>query len=355
LLKPLKGSEENLADNLRSFFEQGYAGPLEFIFAAETLDDPGLDVAREISGDYPHIPTRFVISDPSYGLNPKVANLAAAYHAAEHDLVLQSDANVRVSATYIQDIVSELVATDASLLTSLVIGVGERSVGAAMENLQLGAFVAPAVCTALHVARVTCVIGKSMLFRRSELEALGGLASVRDILCEDFVLGQLYAKADKRVVLSATTVENVNQNIGIRQFLARHSRWLKMRAVIHVPAFVADLFSNPVCLMLLAFIAGGADVVMSYLLAAVVTYKVAGDAFMLRVTRGHGMAWYRVALGPIKDCLMGVVWVYSVFSRSVRWRGRRLRFGKMSRLRDDEGSLAVRFFRLLGRPFQSLH
>ena len=42
------------------------------------------------------------------------------------------------------------------------------------EDLQLGAMIAPGTCTALHVAGVTCVIGKSMLLRRSELEALGG-------------------------------------------------------------------------------------------------------------------------------------------------------------------------------------
>ena len=73
----------------------------------------------------------------------------------------------------------------ASLLSSLVSGVGERSVGAAMENLQLTAYVAPGCCAALKLANIPCVIGKSMLFRRSELRELGGLALVKDSLAEE--------------------------------------------------------------------------------------------------------------------------------------------------------------------------
>jgi len=46
---------------------------------------------------------------------------------------------------------------------------------------------------------------------------------------------------------------------------------------------------------------------------------------------------------------MGLVWIYSIFSRSVTWRGRKLRFGSMSRLRADDGALPVRVARRLRR------
>ena len=227
LLKPIKGIEEALESNLRSFFEQDYPGPLEFVFASEDEDDPGIVVAKNVALACPQIPSRFVVSDASFGLNPKVANLAGALKAASHDVVMQSDANVRASPAYLRTIVDEFIHKDASLLTSLVVGVGEENSAAAMENLQLSAFIAPAVCTALFVAKVNCVIGKSMLFRRSEIEELGGLEQVRDILCEDFILGERYQSAGKTVVLSATTVQNVNKRIGFGQFFSRHSRWLK--------------------------------------------------------------------------------------------------------------------------------
>jgi ceramide glucosyltransferase len=350
LLKPIKGVEEALEPNLRTFFEQDYPAPLEVVFSSSDLDDPGMAVARKVAADYPHVPTRFVQSDPSFGLNPKVANLAGALRAARHDLVLQSDANVRVRPDYARAVVSELLAQEASLLTSLVVGVGEKTPGAAMENLQLSAFIAPAVCTALHVAGVTCVIGKSMLLRKSELTELGGLEQVRDILAEDFVLGERYQSQGRTVILSRTTVENVNERIGLGRFLSRHSRWLKMRVVIHLGAFVGDLFANPVALAFLAFAASGGKPAFGALLAGLVALKVVGDAYLMRLTRGSAMRLHFLLLSPVKDLLMGAVWLYSCFSRSVRWRGVKLRFGAGSRLRPDDGPLPARMARrILGR------
>jgi ceramide glucosyltransferase len=350
LLKPIKGLEERLEANLRTFFEQDYPAPFEIVFASTEADDPGIALARRVAEGYPHVPVRFVRSDLAFGLNPKVANLAGALHAAQHDLVLQSDANVRVQTDYARRVVAEMLHEDASLLTSLVVGVGERSAGAAMENLQLSAFIAPAVCTALHVAGVRCVIGKSMLLRRSELTELGGLEQVADILAEDFILGERYQEMGRKVVLSTTTVQNVNEHIGIDRFMSRHSRWLKMRVVIHLGAFVGDLFANPVTMATLAVVASGFAPAPLGLLGGIVAVKVTGDAALMRLTRGHAMRPRFLLLSPLKDLLMGGVWVYSCFSRSVRWRGVKLRFGAQSRLRPDEGALPVRMARrLLGR------
>lgn len=350
LLKPIKGLEEELEENLRSFFEQDYAGGFEIVFASSEPEDAGMDLARRVAADYPRVPVRFVRSDPRFGLNPKVANLKGAFDAARHDLVLQSDANCRIPKDYLRRIVGEFLGADASLLTSMVVGTGEQSVGAAMENLQLSAFIAPAMCTALHLAGIQCVVGKSMLLRKSELAEVGGLELVRDILAEDFVLGQRYQRLGKTVLLSATPVQNVNRRIGVRQFLARHSRWLKMRAVIHVGGFVADLLANPTALLAAASIASGFEPWIALALAVVVPGKVAIDAFYMRQARGHGMSPFHLALAPIKDLLMGLVWVYSIFSRSVVWRGRRLRFGRGSRLRPDDGALPVRLLRRMIPP-----
>jgi ceramide glucosyltransferase len=345
LLKPLKGVEESLEANLRTFFELRYDGPLEVVFATAERDDPALPIAHRVAAEYPSIRTRFVISDPNFGLNPKVANLAGALAVASHGLVWQSDANVRVRPDYLARVVAELEQADASLLSSLIAGVGERSSGAAMENLQLNAFTAPAVCTALDVAGTHCVIGKSMLLRRADLEEAGGLELVRDVLAEDFVLGREFQRLGKKIVLSRTTVENVNEAIGIDTFLARHSRWLKMRAAIHVGGFIADLGANPIALVSFAVLASGLDLRVLGLLCGVTVVKMGLDAFHIRSVRGYPMRWHHLALGPVKDFTMGIVWLHATCSRSVRWRGSRLRFGRDSVLRPDVGRLPVRVLR----------
>ena len=351
LLKPLKGTEEALDANLRTFFEQDYPAPIEIVFAATTPDDPGLRVARRLAAEYPDVDSRFVFSDPEFGLNPKVSNLAGALRGATHELVLQSDANVRVRQDYLRRVVAELICEDARLLSSMVTGVGERSVGALLDNLQLSAFTAPGTCFALW-AGIVCVIGKSMLFYRSDLEEVGGLESVRDILAEDYVLGRAFQKAGKTVLLSTTTAENVNVDSPVEHFVGRHARWLKMRAVVHVPGFILDLFANPTGLALLAFLTSGLDWRFGVALACITVVKANGDAFLVRRTRGKPLSLKHRFMAPLRDILMLGIWPYAAFSRSIEWRGIRLRLGWMSRLRPDDGPLPLRLVRRVLAPLR---
>ncbi|MCB9591694.1 MAG: glycosyltransferase [Sandaracinaceae bacterium] len=344
LLKPLKGTEEGLEDNLRSFFEQDYPAEIEIVFAVTDPSDPALAVARRLAAEYSDVPSRIVFSDPSFGLNPKVANLQGALRASRHELVLQSDANVRAKPDYLRRVVAEIVREDAQLLSSMVTGVGERSIGAMLDNLQLSAFTAPGTCFALNFG-IVCVIGKSMLFYKKDLEDVGGLEVVRDILAEDYVLGRMFQAVGKRVVLSTTTAENVNIDSSVEHFLARHARWLKMRAVVHVPGFFADLFANPTALALLAFLASGLDWRYGLVLAGTTVIKSLGDQFLVRRTRGVPLSMKHRFMTPLRDVLMMALWPYAAFSRKIDWRGVPVRLGWGSRLRPDDGPLPIRLVR----------
>jgi ceramide glucosyltransferase len=350
ILKPLKGDEDRLADNLRTFFLQDYPR-FEIVFSSTEHDDPALDTARAVAAEFPHVPVRYAHSDADFGLNPKVCNLHGAMRAAQHDLVLQSDANVRARPDYLRRVVTELLAEKGSLLSSIVVGVGESSLGGAMENLQLTGMIAPSVCFALYYFRTTCVIGKSMLLRRSELAEMGGLESVKDLLAEDFMLGRSFELAGRKVLLSTTVAENVNTDPSIERFMARHARWLKMRAVIHVPAFIADLLANPVGLSAFAIAISGFDPHVAMLALPLVLAKFALDLFAVRRTRGEAMPLRYLWVLPLKDILLFAVWPYAAISRSIEWRGTKLRLGWRSRLRPDEGALPIRAVRRMLRPF----
>jgi ceramide glucosyltransferase len=348
LLKPIKGTEDGLEDNLRSFYAQDYPAPLQIVFTSTDATDVGMAIARRIAAAYPHVETAFVLAREDFGLNPKVSNMQGGLQHARHDLLLQSDANVRLSPGYLRRIASVMIAEEASLVGSMVVGVGERSAAATLENLQLTAFTAPGLCMAKELAGVTCILGKSMLLRRSELETLGGLARVKDVLAEDFVLAQLYEQAGMRVVLSTETVANVNTRTTFKQFVSRHSRWLKMRAVVSSAGYAADLCSNPLPLALAAVAAGGFDPRLLALSFGVFAYKCAWDARLLHHLRGHGLGMAQLWATPARDIALALIWVYALFSRTTDWRGRRLRLGRNSSLAPDEGPLPLRVLRRIG-------
>jgi ceramide glucosyltransferase len=348
LLKPIKGEEDGFEANLRSFYEQDYPAPVQVVFTATDPNDLGMTVARRVAADYPKVATEFVLARSDFGLNPKVSNMHGGLQRARHDLLLQSDGNVRLSPGYLRRIVAVMLHERASLTGSIVVGVGERSPCAVLENLQLTAFTAPGVCMAQELASITCILGKSMLLYRSELESLGGLACVKDVLAEDFVITQLYQQNGKRVVLASETVANVNVNTSPRQFLGRHSRWLKMRAVVSAPGYAADLGSNPLPISLGAWIASGFDSRALAVLFAVYAYKCSWDARLLRALRGHGLGLKQLWATPARDLTLAVIWLYALFSRTTEWRGRRLRLTTGSRLVKDEGALPLRVLRRIG-------
>ncbi|MCG8555652.1 MAG: glycosyltransferase [Proteobacteria bacterium] len=327
LLKPIKGIEDELADNLRSFFEQDYPPGFEIVFSSTDPADPGIAIARAIAEGYPEVACKFVVSDRHTGANPKVANLQGALRTARHDLVVQSDANVRIEPGMLRKLVSEYLTRRASLLTGVVVGVGERSVGAALENLQLSAFTGPATCLASAAAGITCVIGKCLAFRRSELDSLGGLAVVGDVLAEDYVLGELYRKNGKNVVLSRVRANNVNADTSVARFLERHARWLKMRAVVSAPGYVADLMANPTVFALAAWVSAGAPYALAGWVAWLGLTKALCDGWLVRLTRGAPMRVGYLWLAPVRDLLLAFLWLYCLFSRRICWRGSHFRLG----------------------------
>jgi ceramide glucosyltransferase len=331
LLKPIKGLEEELEQNLRTFFEQRYPAPLSFVFSSTESDDPGMLVARRIARQYPDARVQFVVSDPAFGKNPKVSNLAGGLGAAEHDLVLQTDANVRLRPGYLTAVVSEFLGARANLLGALVAGSGERSWGAALENIQLSTFITPGICLAYRVFGIPCVIGKSIMFRQSELTSVGGLAAVKDVLAEDFVLGQVFLRAGKRVALSGLMVENINTTTSFRRFAERHTRWLQMRVVVHVPGFLADLFSNAALFALIAAACSG-QLRHWLLYGAVVVYKTSVDAWLLAQVRGSALPIMYLPGFALRDLLQPFLWLSALVSRTTEWRGQRFRLTRGSHL-----------------------
>jgi ceramide glucosyltransferase len=339
VLKPLKGMDDGLYENLLSFVHQDYPA-FEIVCGTPDADDPAIEVVARLAAEHPGIPISVTVCQQPIGLNPKVNTLGVILPAARHDHVLVSDSNVRVGPTYLRETVAEMADPRVGLVTNLLAGVEERSIGSAFENAHLGSFVAGSVAAAYVLAGRAIVVGKSMLFRRSDLDALGGLGLVADILAEDYVLGRGFAEAGRRVVVSSHVVRTVVQTWSVGRFLARHVRWGQLRRRISPGAYLAEPLLNPVawCALLLAAAAAGAAVgsldgaALATLALGGVLVKVASDALLLRRLRGRPLAAAHVALVPVKDLLAAGVWVVAAFRRSVEWRGTPLRIGPGSRL-----------------------
>jgi ceramide glucosyltransferase len=338
ILKPLKGLDDNLFDNLSSFCTQDYP-EYEILFSLQDHNDPAYKVVEKVRDKHPDCNIRIVVEKCNMGLNPKVNNLIPAYRASRHPYILISDSNVLVDKTYLQKIMQHTRDPKVGLVSNMIHGVGGRSIGAILENLHLNSFIIGSVSFLDKFLGMPCVIGKSMLMKKEDLEKLGGLPAFKNILAEDFIIGREMQRIGKKVALSNHLISNVNEYWDIKRFLNRHTRWGKLRWKIGGYKYFSELLGNPVFICVLPlFFMGPSSRTLS--LAGIISLiKMLGDAIIGKVIESSAtgndlkpQSPFTYFLGPIKDIIIGAVWFVPIVSSTVVWRGNRYLIGKDSRL-----------------------
>ncbi len=338
ILKPLKGLDDNLFDNLASFCNQNYRS-YEILFCLQDFNDPAYKVAKKVQDKFPGRNISLVVEKCTIGLNPKVNNLIPAYRKASHPYVLISDSNVMVDEHYLRELMRHTADPSVGLVSNLIRGIGGRSLGAIFENLHLNSFIISSVSFLDRFLGMPCVIGKSMLMKKADLEALGGLAAFKNILAEDFIIGREMQRSGKKVVLSNYVVSNVNEYWGIKRFLNRHTRWGKLRWKIGGVKYLSELLANPVFVATLPVLFKGPSRETLSFAALTGLIKVLGDFLIGRaiessavITYNHKQSSLIYLLSPIKDILIGILWFVPLLSSTVVWRGNRYLIGQDSRL-----------------------
>ena len=330
ILKPLKGLDDNLFDNLESFCRLDYP-EYEIIFALQDRNDLAFKVAEKVMQKYPDKDISIVVRKCEDGLNPKVNNLIPAYAKAKHEHVLISDSNVSVRREYLKRIMARMGEPGVGLVTNLIEGAGARSLGSVLENLHLNSFIVGSVCFLDRFMNMPCVIGKSMLFRKTDLDGIGGLKAVKDVLAEDYMIGKKMAEAGRKVAVSGFTIQTVNHYWGLRKFMNRHTRWGKLRWRIGGVKYLSELFMNAVFMSALPLVFFGPSERTLALALTTATIKTASD-FYIGEMLGSRINPFLYCLAPVKDLLIGIVWFIPIFSNTVVWRGNKYLIGRDSAL-----------------------
>ncbi|MCX8034212.1 MAG: glycosyltransferase [Thermodesulfovibrio sp.] len=323
VIKPLKGLDDNLFDNLESFCNQDYP-EYEVILSLQDYNDPAYRVAEKIKNKYPEL-VKIIVDNSSNALNPKVKNMIAAYEASQYEHFLISDSNVCVDRNYLRETVI-LMTPDTGLVTNLIKGVGGKSIGAIFENLQLNSFIILSVSFLDKFLKMPCSIGKSMLMRKKDFEEIGGWNTVKDVLAEDYIIGKLMHAKGKKVVLSNHIIKNVNEYWSLRRFLNRHTRWAKIRWRIAGAKYFTELFSNPVFLSLLVPILCGFSKIPILIFVAVSILKIVLDVYVSRLINLPKS--FSDILIPVKDLITAFVWFIPLVSNKINWRDNLYIIGK---------------------------
>jgi ceramide glucosyltransferase len=324
VLKPLCGADPSLDENLESFFRQDHPN-YEIVFGAENPEDPAVPVVRALMARHPERRARLVIHKAAGGANPKVRNLRGMVSHSEHDLVLVSDSNIRVPSHYLSELAREHEWSDrVGLVTNLVRGVADDGFGGALSCVELAGFCAAGAAMPTLLGEAL-VIGKSMLFRKSTLERLGGFESVANVLAEDYVIGKMFQHAGYEVRVAPTVIDNVTTSTTFRAHYDRNRRWAMLRWRIRPFAYFLEPVTSPLVILPAAFAVMG-----SFALGWAAALLVVRDVGQWILLSGPRRVWVPLVLSPIRELSALAVWLSAPFRRHVAWRGHRVRLSSGS-------------------------
>ncbi|HEY2513846.1 MAG TPA: glycosyltransferase [Polyangiaceae bacterium] len=318
ILKPLAGADDELDANLASFGALDYPD-YEILLGVASQTDGALPAARRFLAAHPDR-AQIVITDPDAAVNPKVAQLIALERRATGEVVVVSDSNVRVGPDYLWSLWRELEPEGVGLVTSLFVGTGEQSIGAALENLQLGAGTAPGILATNLATPWPVTIGKSMAMRRRDLAQLGGFGRFGGLLAEDQAMGDAFAHAGFAVRTSLEAVHNRNTACTMKKTAERHTRWAKIRRSLHPVGYVFEPLLSPltVAAMVAVLSPSQATLAVAGIVAVLQTMVALG---MVALLRGRAMAWKYAPLEVVRTFLAFGYWVLGWISMRIQWRG----------------------------------
>jgi ceramide glucosyltransferase len=323
ILKPLCGVDDGLAENLESFVRLSYPN-YEVVLGVEDSRDPAFAIACRLAARFPER-VRVAVQRGAPGLNPKVNQLITLAARARHEVLLVSDSNVAVEPSYLHEIAAHLEDASVGVVTHPIAGRGEQTWGSLFDNVHLSVAIAPGMIATNGLLGMPLVVGKSMAFRRADLDAIGGFAALKDVLAEDYVMGKLVAeRLGKRVAVAHRPITNVSRARTLRSFCDRYARWsVLQRMSVGNAMYAGVLLLNPLPFALLAFAIEPDRRALAALLATALA-KAALEACAARALRPGGVSWVAAASMPIKDALLFWAWLVGFAQNEVRWRGRRL-------------------------------
>ncbi len=321
-LKPCYGLDAGLEDNLRSFCSQRYAGSIQLILCVQRDDDPALPLLRSLAEEYPDCVT--VVITPSVPVvNGKVQNMIGGLAHARHNHVIITDSDVRVTENYTRYMMAAFETDSTGYACSLYRIVNAHTLAEKLEALSFNADFMPQVLFASWSKIAPFCLGASMAFRKSDLDAVGGMTAMLPYLVEDYEIGKRIAALGKRAVLVPHVVD-------MRIELQRFSDWWQHQVywdmntkAANYMGFVASILTRAVPFALvLATMRGGDNLAMIILGTAVLIRSVCAQMVMSKL--GNFDISYLWLL-PFRDCLGLLTWFTALWRRDYVWRGIKFR------------------------------
>lgn len=334
VLIPLCGVDFRAYENYASVCRQDYPS-FQLVFGVMDPEDPSIAVVEKLKTDFPETDIELVVDGTVLGANPKVCNLHNMLRRVRHEVLVLLDSDIRIQPDFLARVAPQALDPNVGLATCLYRGAGAPGTAAKVEAVGISAEFAPGVLVAWLTEGMSFALGAAVATTRRKLAAVGGFEALADYLADDYMLGQLFWKAEREVRLLPEVVETVLPRVSFAQLLKHQVRWSRGIRACRPWGHAGLVFTHGTVMALANMVISGGSPTSVLLLAAVLGVRLwmgwtvgvrhLGDTLLAR----------NFLLLPLRDLFAFVVWSMSLAGGKVEWRGRRYRILRGGRIVEE--------------------
>jgi ceramide glucosyltransferase len=340
ILKPLHGVAPGLAENITSFCIQNYRGPTQVVFGVQDPNDEAIAIVERLRAGHAACHLDLVIDSTIHGLNRKVSNLINMWRRVEHDIIIVSDSDIRVSPKYVSRIVTELEQPGVGAVTCLYHGFGTVGVWSRLAALGINAHFLPNVIVGLGLGLARPCFGSTIAFRRRTFAEIGEFAAVADCLADDYAIGAALRARGYEVSIPAITVGHACAETSALELWQHEVRWARTIRSIDPVGYAGSIVAHAFPLALLAALIG--SLVGS--LGPATGIGLCVTALFCRLTLLTQVEWAFALpsqsywLIPPRDLLSFAVFLWGCFGQNALWQDRQYWFSSSGTLVNTRSS-----------------
>jgi ceramide glucosyltransferase len=318
IVRPVCGVDNFVEDTLASSFALDYPA-YEIVFCVALERDPVVPIVRALMAAHPHVRARLLVGDDRVSANPKLNNCVKGCDAAAHGWIVIADSNVLMPRDYLQRLLAAW-RPDCGLVCAPPIGSRPQNVWAELECAFLNTYQARWQYCADTLGNGFAQ-GKTMLWRRADLDAAGGIRALGAELAEDAAATKLVRALGLDVHLVDAPFAQPLGRRTLREVWRRQTRWARLRRASFLHLFLPEGFAGALMpSAALAFLASSAGWPVWESLGAFAALWYGAEMALAQAA-----GWHLSALSPLvavlRDLLLPWLWLDGLVGTDFVWRG----------------------------------
>lgn len=322
ILKPVGSFNSDTQRCIESWFQLAYPAKIEILLGYQAEDVNTRKKLEQILFKYPEIPAILVASHIEDDENPKVRKLISMAHHATHNTWVVSDADVIAPSDLLIDVIPSLPEEIPSLICFPYRILNQSTLPQKLECAANNIDFWSQVTQAMHLGSMDFAIGATMVFHKKSLEQAGGFESLRNMLADDFHLGQNMVAAGGHIYFIPRILDCLHGNSNFKEIIQRQIRWARtIRNCKPVPYFLSIL-ANPTLWPMLNVLVSPTSPIAFLILTLVVVIRITLAHNLLLHFQGRHKLTYLAWLAPVRDILQSFIWFLAFTGKTIVWNGK---------------------------------